>query len=464
MQNRWMKKSLCLACVGLSAVLTAVGTGQTAVGAGPSGAGSILNRVQRETDPELSELIRIAVTNRKVANEQERFEIVRKVTQSHAQIKLLDLQIEQIGRKIEAAAGPAEMRYEMVLAKAELESKRTTELANLRELLGIVPRFPFEKQPTASLNAWVSLQVLDQRVVVLDALKGFSDYWAMARYKVAGLSSEKETLDYIRGRLKDNKSLPIRFDIWYKPETNSAADRLRDAVVALAKETNTDMDVEVRSDLASGVGSGTSTFFLRAGKITTLHPDPVQRPDGGRKLLDSGLVDPNDLEQHILWRLTRPKNLPLTFRIEYDEASSKVAKQVADTAKTVAKRLGLAELVEVAGAVVEPVPEAAFLGRWQAVTQGEMQTLDIRPGGVCQVTMGKGTETIKAGANISATWLPTTKEIFIDIKDKVEGRSRNVYSGSVNADGNLVINKGRVYSQGNFVLSGPSETIFQKVR
>jgi hypothetical protein len=34
----------------------------------------------------------------------------------------------------------------------------------------------------------------------------------------------------------------------------------------------------------------------------------------------------------------------------------------------------------------------------------------------------------------------------------------------VNADGNLVVNKGVVYYQGSFHLAGPSETIFQKVQ
>jgi TolA-binding protein len=468
MQNRWMKKSLCLACVGLSVVLTAVGTGQTAVGMGQSGAGSVLDRVQREDDPELSELIRVAVTNRKNAakvSEQEVLELVRKVTQSYAQIKLLDQQISQVAQKIKAAAGPVEMQSELLLAKAELESKRTTELANLRETMGIVPKFPFERKPIPSLNAWLRLNVVDERVVVLDGVKGgVSGYWAMARHKAVGLLSEKETLDYVRGRLKDRKSLPIRIDINAKPAASSGAQRLRDEIIALAIETGSQMEAEVNLEVAEPFRGLGCTYYLREGKIRTLYPDPVKRPDGGEKLLDSGLVDPNDLEQGILWRITLPMNVPIGFRIEYDEASTQLAKRVADTIKAVAKRAGLTEVVEVTGALVEPVPERIFLGRWQSSIQGEMQTIDIRPGGVCQVTMGKGTQAIKAGANVFGTWLPTTNEIIIDIKDKIEGQSRRVYSGLVNADGNLVVNKGVVYYQGSFHLAGPSETIFQKVQ
>jgi hypothetical protein len=113
--------------------------------------------------------------------------------------------------------------------------------------------------------------------------------------------------------------------------------------VSLARETNADMGTEVRLEPTTWVGSGESTFFLREGRIRTLYSLPVRRPDGGAKNLASGLVDPNDVEQHILWRLTKPKNVPLTFRIEYDEASAALARQVADKAKAVAKRVGLAE-------------------------------------------------------------------------------------------------------------------------
>jgi beta-lactamase regulating signal transducer with metallopeptidase domain len=323
---------------------------------------------------------------------------------------------------------------------------------------------PFPVLATANLNAWVGLHVLEERVLVLDAQKVFSNYWAMARYKAVGLFAEKEALEYVQGRLKDNKSLPLRIDIHYRPEANSAAQRLRGRVASLAREVNADLQTELRLQPINWTGSGVSPFFLREGKIRTFYPDPVRRPDGRDDLLFSGVVDPNDLEQHFLWRLLRPGNVPLTFRIEYDEASAGLAKQVADTAKAVVKRVGLAELVEVTGALVEPVPETVFLGRWQAITPGEIQTIEVQPRGLCQVTMGKGTEAFKAGANVPGTWLPTSQEIMIDIKDKVEGQTRCYYKGSVNADGNLVVDRSRVWPQGSIHPHGPSRTIFQKVK
>jgi hypothetical protein len=460
MRMGWTRKWLCLACVGLPLVLATAELGQTAVGADRRGAGSIVDRVRRENDPELTELIRIATANHTEASPKELLEIVRRVTQGYAQVKLLDQQIAQINQKIEATTGPAEMRYEMVLAKSELEAKRMTELANLREALGIIPRLPFEAQPTQSLNAWVNLQPVEQGVVVLDGVKPFMDYWAMRRFKSVGMLSEREALDYVQGRLKDKNSLPVRVEISYKAEATSAARGLREKIMSLARAANADMDTEVRLELATWVGSGESPFFVQDGKITTLYPAAVKRPDGGSRLLTNGVVDPNDLDQCIVWRLTMPSDVPLRFRIEYDEASVRLAKHVADTVKAVAKRLGLSELVEATGTLVEAIPERALLGRWQAIRQAEMQTIEIQPGGVCQVTMGRGTEAIKAGANTSGTWMPAAGKIFIDIGDK--GSNYCLYSAFINEQGYLVVNRGVVWPQGSFHLQGPSESIFRK--
>jgi hypothetical protein len=466
METGWARTSLCLVCLGLVTVLTAAGIGQTAVGGGQRGTSSLMDRLQKEEDPELAELIRTAVANHKGASEKEMGEIVRRVTQGHAQILLLDRQIEETARKIESTSGTAEARGELLRSQKELESKRMTELANLREAMGIVPRVPFAKQPTPRLNAWVSLQMLGERVVVLNAAKPFSDYWAMARFKVAGLVSPKETLDYIEGRLKDKKSLPLRIEIYYSPETNGAAEELRQKIAGLAQETKTDMDTELRLELISWVGNGTSPFFLREGRIWTFYPKPVRRPDGGPKLISSGLVDPNDLEQCILWRLTKPKNLPLTFRIEYDEASSPLAKKVADTAKAVATRVGLEDVVGVTGALVEPLGEQAFLGKWQALGRGIIQDLDVQPGGVCQVTVGEGSRVIKAGASVTGTWVRTLKEILVNIGDPVLGLKDYppyIYRATVGEEGNLVVERGEIWPQGSFMYVGTSPTILRRV-
>jgi hypothetical protein len=436
---------------------------------GQSQTPSILDRAQRVEDPELGDLIRMAIEDRPVSRE-EAFEIVRKVTQSYSQIKLLDLQIEQLAQKAEATTGPAEMRYELLLAKAELESKRTTEFANLREMVGIIPKLPLAVQPIQTLNAYVSLQMIGERLYVLDCQKPFIDYWVVQRWKLAGFLSEKETLDHLRGKLKDKNNLPIRIHIYYDPDTNDAAKGLRNKIISVAKETNSQMDTEVRLEEITFVGSGNSAFYLRQGKITTFYPDAMRRPDGGSEPLATGLVDQKDLEQHILWRLTKTKNVPLTFRIEHDQASASLARQVADTARAVVKRLSIGELVNVETVRVEPVAETAFLGRWRGVTRGDVQEIDVRPNGLCQVTMGdrfgkdKTPEAIKAGTTVAGTWLLTTDEIVVDIKDKTPHGGYYVYRGSFEEDGSLIVDKGMIYPQGSFHVSGaPRQMILKKV-
>ena len=462
MRTEHIKKLLCVFCLGLPVVLAAVA-------AAPSETPSVMTRVQREEDPELGDLIRLAMENRKNISREEALEILRKVTQSYAQIKRLDQQIAEVSRKAESAT-LAEMRYELLLAQAELESKRTTELANLREMVGVMPWLPLAEQPIPALKGWVSLQLIGDHVYVLDGRQPFSDFWAIRRWSLEGFLSEKETLEYVRKRLSDKESLPMLFHIYYDSETESQARDLRDKMISVAKETHSQMDTEVRLERISFTGSGNATFYLRQGKITTFYTHPMQRPDGGPEPLVTGLFNPKDLEQHILWRLTMPKNVPLTFRIEYDQESASLAKQVADTAKAVVKRLGIGELVDVTTVPVEPVSETFFLGRWGGETRGDVQEIDVRPEGVCQVTMGdrfgkdKTPGAIKAGASVSGTWFLTTNEIVIDIKDRNEFGSDFVYRGYLGEEGNLIVDKGIIYPQGSFHVSGePRQMILKKV-
>ena len=460
MKSERSKKWLCVLCVGLPVVWAAVAAAQSDVG-------SVMNRVQKEEDPELGDLIRLALENRKVSRE-EAFEVVRKVTQSYAQIKLLDQQIAEVSRKAESAK-LAEMRGELLLAKAELESKRITELANLREMVGILPQLPLAEQPIKALNGHVSLQLIGERVYVLEDQPPFSEPWAAQRWKSVGFLSEKEALAYVYKRLQDKESLPILFHMYYDSETEGQTKALRNKMISVVKETRSQMDTEMRLERITYTGSGKSTFYLRQGKITTFYPRPMQRPDGGLEPLMTGLVNPKDLEQHILWRLMKPKNVPLTFRIEYDQASASLAKQIADTAKATVKRLGLGELAPVEEVLVEPVPEKAFLGRWAGETRADIQALDVQPGGVCQVTMGDrfGKDTtpgaVKAHTSVSGTWFLTTNEIRIDIKDRSEWGPDFIYQGQLGEDGSLVVDRGVIHPHGSWHDAGGPPMVLKKV-
>jgi len=462
MRNKQFKKLLCILCLGLPMVFGAVPAAQ-------SDTSSVLDRVQKVEDPELGDLIRLAMENRKVSKE-EAFDVVRQITQSFTQIKLLDLQIEQLAHKAEAKRGPDEMLYELLLAKAELESKRAMELANLRELAGIVPKLPLALQPTETLNSFISLEIIGERLFVLEGQKPFTDYWIMQRWKVAGFLSEKELLDYLREKFKSVDSLPIRIHIYYDFDTKSSARDLRNRIISVAQENNSQMDTEIRLEQITHTGSGNSTFYLRQGKITTFYTHAMQRPDGGSESLSTGLVNPKDLEQHILWRITKPKNVPFTFRIEHDQASASLAKQVADKARAVVKGLSVGELVDVKTVHIEPVDETVFLGRWRGETRGDVHEIDVRPKGICQVTMGdrfgkdKTPGAIKAGMTVTGTWLLATDKIVIDIKDRSPHGCDYVYRGYLDEDGNLILDKGVIYPQGSFHVSGePRQMILKKV-
>jgi hypothetical protein len=294
----------------------------------------------------------------------------------------------------------------------------------------------------------------------------------MQRWKVAGFLSEKETLGYLRDKLGDADSLPMRIELYYPDETIDAATALRNKIISVAKETKSQMETEVRLKSATAhVGDGNGTFCLRQGKIVTFYAhDAVMRPDGGPEPLASGLVDPKDLEQHILWRLTSPKNVPLTFRIEYDQASASLAKKVADTAGDVVKRLGIGELADVKMVIVDPVPETAFMGRWRGTARADVHEIDVRPNGICQVTMGdrfgkdKTPGAAKAGTTVSGTWLLTTNEIRLDINDVSPYGAEYYYRGYLDEDGSLILDKGIIYPQGSFHVSGaPRQMILKKV-
>ncbi|HCO94727.1 MAG TPA: hypothetical protein DIU00_12380 [Phycisphaerales bacterium] len=455
MKAKWIKKSRCLLlCLGLATAAIA-----------QSNTPSVLDRVQNVDDPELSELIRVAIENQAKLNgldQIETMELIRKVSLSYTQIKLFDQQIAEVSRKIEARTGPAEIHYELTLAKMELEAKLMTELANLRELMGIIPKHAFDKKPIESLSSWVILRVLDEGVYVLNCLQPFQGYWGRQRYKSSGLQTRNEALDYVREQLKDPNNLPIRIVLYHMAKMSNAAKILHSKVVSLVIEANCQMEAEVSMKLIDSNRSGESMFFIRGGTISTFHHSgaPLQRPDGGPKHLVTGIFEPNDLDQHILWRLYHPSNVPIKFRIEHDETSSKLARHTTDRVRSIAKDLGIGELVEVERILVESVPESAFLSRWTAITKGEVDIINIQPSGVCVFTMSPGSRSSSAGASVPGRWFLTPKEIIMDIKDK---RDKCLYRGYLDKEGNLVVEKGETNARGSLMTGAERQTVFKKV-
>lgn len=452
MQTKWIRVSVCALCLGLVAAVAA-----------QNQAPSVLDRARSVEDPDLGELIRAALERRSKPSEQETREIIRKVTLSYTQIKLLDRQIEQLAHKLKSATGPAEMRYELLLAQAQLEAKLATELVDLRDIMGVIPKYPFDEQPLRSLSTRLRLNPIDDdRVYVLDTSDAKTDYWAMVDHQSVGVMSQADTIDWIRKRLSDPNDLPVRIDIHWK---NEAGPVLRDKVIRAIKDIGAEMQTEVRLERNSFIGSGKTPYYLRKGTVTTFYPAPVRRP--GKRADDlfvNGPVDPADLEDSIRWRMTMQWNLPVTFHIEYDRASFDLAQRLADEIETVAKDLGVTELVDVESVLVEPIPPEVFTGKWQAITKGEISGIDVDPGGECRFTLGKRCSFGRPGDILTCQWYLTTKEIVLDPRTVVNGDHRDLCRGHIDKEGNLVTYRGVFYPQGSFHLQYPQPTILDKVK
>jgi hypothetical protein len=163
METERKRVSTILMCAGLVLLASCLGLAQEK-------AGSVLSRLQTIEDPELGELIRVAIDNYRRLytsgpGSDEELKIVRDVTEAYARITLLDRQIEATKRHIGETAG--EVRQEMILAGAELESKRTMELASLRQIMRIIPTHAFGRRPVDQLKVWLVLDALDDKTVAV---------------------------------------------------------------------------------------------------------------------------------------------------------------------------------------------------------------------------------------------------------------------------------------------------------
>lgn len=451
MKTAWIRNSLCLLCL-CSAVVVA----------GQSETPSVLQRVQRIDDPQLGELIRVTLDNNANANQKQKMELMRKVILSYAQIRLFDQQIAEVSRKLESTRSPVDARYELAMARTELESKLMAEMTNLREVMGVIPKYPFDSQPVESVHTWLRLNPTDDDIVyVLGTKKPISEYWAYTRFESLGLMSQHGALDLVRERLRDPNNLPARIDILW---THEAAEDLRDKILTLVREMGAATETDVSLGKNDFIGSGEAPFFVRQGKITTLYPVPVLRPDGGPwEFISTGPVELKDLDQHILWRITFQWNVPLTFRIEHDQASADLAQRIIDQIGTVVQRLHVGDVVGVQSVLAEPVPEQAFLGQWKVEGNADIQALDIQPGGKCALTWSRDARSTRAGTTVTYPWTITTREIIIDPgEDSKANWNWYTYRGYINADGALALEKGLIYPQGTFFRAGDSTMTFKK--
>jgi len=344
---------------------------------------SVLERAKTVNDRELGELIRIAIENLAETNDLKRFserrlsssgmssekyaelkneheklklelqgaeeiaiaKAIRSVTEVYAQIKLLDTQIEQTRIKMDSLSRSDAIFTELALAIAELEAKRSTQLAQLRQIMNIVPKYAFGHKPAKTLNGWLILDVIGDQVYTFKALRPFREsdtikgnprYTRMGSAEIINKMSQKEAVGYIKNYIKDKARHPFRIDITRTTAGKKLSEELYDDIVRTIKAEKLELESVVY--LHTNVHDMSEyKSYLRGGEIYT-------RYDRGRRYPISG--SEQEYIDECVSRLKEPKYLPYKYILEFDEESEELASRINDAILLKAKELKVEKLVE----------------------------------------------------------------------------------------------------------------------
>ena len=324
---------------------------------------SILNRIQTIEDPELGELISIALENfnspeleelkiyessnlinfeyTKLKNlvQTQKLQIVRKVTEAYSEIKLLDSQIEQIEKRLYFSKSLETLASELFLAKTELETKLTNKLAELRETMNIIPIHPFGRRPVEQINAWIKLEVIGEQVVVFNCSKPFNNNYYLMEHNFIKLMSHNEAFDYITNNLK---TLPVRIDILRNIEGIKLSEELNKQIIDFIKDKNLEMQAEVYLNQIRTQQFATG-LLIQDGKVGT----SITGASKTTKVL-SGLLDPNQVDDYIhRYSIGLPERLPQVFNLRYDEESKDLALDIEKNINNFAQKNGIEKLITV---------------------------------------------------------------------------------------------------------------------
>lgn len=327
---------------------------------------SVLSRVQTVDDRELGELIRVALENlseskrlakihpnsknyeeQREAVETAKLETVRLVTEAYAAIKLLDSQVEQTDAKLHSSGLPEPLARELILAKAELESQRETKLAQLREVMRIIPRHVLGRKPVNQLNGWLKLDVIGDQICVFNCSKPFQEYAYSMRHHFVKLASEAEVIAYTADFMMKKDHLPVRVDISRNIDGIKLSEKLQKKLLNSIKTLNLEMEAEVHLDEGIRGEPGQTKLYIEKGTISTSFRS---RRIGGNRIVRelTNPIDPNDFNMYFRdWVVGRPGQLPLRIRIEHDQESMDLTLRVVEEMKETVKELGIENFVEI---------------------------------------------------------------------------------------------------------------------
>ncbi len=332
---------------------------------------SVLERAMTVDDRELGELIRIAIENLPETNALQRmvelsmnqeeynklkFELqsaeetaksraIRNVTEVYAQIKLLDTQIEQTRIKMDSLSRSDAIYTELTLAIAELEANRSTQLAQLRQIMNIVPKYAFGHKSAKTLNGWLVLDVIGDQVYAFKALRPFIEsdtikgnprYTRMGNTEIIKEMSKKEAVGYIKSYIKDKNKHPFRIDITRTTAGTKPSVELYDDIVRTIKAGQFELESVVYLHGNVHERSGSASYF-RGGEIYFSYDRRNIDPFSGS---EQGYVD------YFVLRLKDPKTLPLKHTLEFDEESEELANRINDAILSKAKELKVEKLIE----------------------------------------------------------------------------------------------------------------------
>lgn len=359
-------KKVCFSVVCMCLIL-----GPLAIAADSEKQGSVLKRLRSIDDDELGELIRIALANLpetkalmnppyrkgqterkelhfelRKAEETAKSKAIRRVTEVYSQIKLLDTQIEHTEQKINSLKKNEAIQIELILARAELDARRTTKLAELREIMNILPKHAFGRKPVTTLNSWFKLDVIDDYVYILKCLKPYYYYRSFNRYgrysetDPVKCMSEEDAIRYVHELIKKQDQLPLRVDISRNVAGSELSKQIRERIIKIVKNENMQLEVEVYlEEKASSGGVYKEDWFLKDGKIYS----SLSRLKDDRPINERG----RNFGYYISGYFKKTGSLPVKFEIEYDAESKDLAFRANEVVKETAKKYGMTQFVEI---------------------------------------------------------------------------------------------------------------------
>lgn len=342
---------------------------------------SVLKRVTAIEDPELGEMLRIALENMpeiqklaeyerlsssgsndrrreftekladvRVEVEQAKVETARIVSEIYSQVILLDEQIDttmQMYKKASIGA-KGELATELLLATAELKAERATSLAKLRAAMNIVPKFAFSTKPVKMLNSWIELCLVGDSIYVHKYAKPFSKRKSSNESDWIGKKSRNEIFELLRELGKDEKLLPMRVDISSMVDASGNLGELRQALVDVLKNAKVQVDAEVHVD--RNLHRYYTTYYeVVENEILTGKSTRKRVIKKGRSTIETirEKITTDEIVGNVKWTTTRPWKLPWQYVLSYDEQSKEFAEKAKKAMLDAAKEKGVEELVTV---------------------------------------------------------------------------------------------------------------------